>query len=50
VNENEWWRRGYNKESYSTYKEPMVMDIVRSARLRWAGHVRINDNEPPKKL
>jgi hypothetical protein len=50
VNENGWWRRGYNKESYSTYKEPMVTDIVRSARLKWAGHVRINDNEPPKKI
>jgi hypothetical protein len=39
-----------NKELYSIYKEPMVTDTVRSARLRWAGHVdRMNDNEPPKK-
>jgi hypothetical protein len=51
VNENGRWRRRYNKELYSIYKEPMVTDIVRSARLRWAGHVvRMNDNEPPKKL
>jgi len=34
---------------YSIYVEPAVTDIVRSARLKWAGHVvRMNDNEPPK--
>jgi hypothetical protein len=38
-----------NKKLYSIYKEPIIMDIVRSARLRWAGHARMND-EPPKKL
>jgi hypothetical protein len=37
VNENGRWRRRY-KELYSVYKEPMVTDIVRSARLRWTGH------------
>jgi hypothetical protein len=51
VNENGWWQRRYNKELYSIYKEPMVTDIVRSARLRWAGQVvRMNENEPPKKI
>jgi hypothetical protein len=50
VNENGQWRRRYNKELYSIYKEPMVIVVARSARLRWAGHVvRMNDNEPPKK-
>jgi hypothetical protein len=48
VNENARWRRRY-KELYSIYKDPVVTDIVRSARLRWAGHVvRMNDNEPSK--
>jgi hypothetical protein len=47
VNENGRWRR-YNKELYYIYKEQMVTDIVRSARLRRAGHVvRMNKNEPP---
>jgi hypothetical protein len=38
VNENGRWRRRY-KELYSVCKEPMVTVIVRSARLRWTGHV-----------
>jgi hypothetical protein len=36
-------------ELYSIYKGPIVTDIVRSARLRGAGHVRMND-KPPKKI
>jgi hypothetical protein len=47
---NGQWRWRYSKELYSIYKGPIVTDIVRSARLRWAGHiVRMND-EPPKKF
>jgi hypothetical protein len=49
VNENGRWRRKYNKKLYSIYEEPVVTDIVRSARLRWTGHVlRMNDNKPSK--
>jgi hypothetical protein len=49
MNENRRWRRRYNQELYSIYKEPIVTDIVRSVRLRWAGNVvRMNGNEPPK--
>jgi hypothetical protein len=41
----------YNNELYSVYKELFVTHILRSARLRWAGHVvRMNDNEKPKEL
>jgi hypothetical protein len=51
VNENGRWQRRYNKELYSIYKGPIITDIVRSARLRWAGHVvRMHDDEPPKKI
>jgi hypothetical protein len=51
VNENGRWRRRCNKELYSVYKGPVVTDIVRAARLRWAGHVvRMNAEEPPIKL
>jgi hypothetical protein len=49
VNENGRWRRKYNKKLYSIYEEPVVTDIVTSARLRWTGHVfRMNDNKPSK--
>jgi len=38
----------YDKELYSIYKGQIVTDVVRSTRLRWVGHVGMNDNEPPK--
>jgi hypothetical protein len=51
VNEIGPWPRRYNKELHSIYRELMVTDIMRSARLRWAGHVvKMNDNEPPKRI
>lgn len=45
------WRRRYNNELYSIYKDPPIRRIVKAARLRWAGHVaRMNDAEIPKMI
>jgi uncharacterized protein YlxP (DUF503 family) len=44
------WRRRYNNELDSIYKDPPIRRIVKSLRLRWAGHVaRMDDTEIPKK-
>jgi hypothetical protein len=34
-----WWRRLYNKELYALYSSPNIIWVIRSRRLRWAGHV-----------
>jgi hypothetical protein len=36
---DQWWRSRYNKELYQLYAEPEIVKWIRSARLRWAGHV-----------
>jgi hypothetical protein len=33
------WRRLHNKELYALYSSPDVILVIRSRRLRWAGHV-----------
>ena len=44
--EGEQWRRRYNRESEVLYNEPNTFKVVKSSRLRWAGHVvRMDDNE-----
>jgi hypothetical protein len=37
------WRS--NKELYDLFKEPKLSITIRSARLRWPGHVRRMDEE-----
>ena len=33
------------------YSEPDILNIIKSSRLRWAGHaVRMDENELPKKI
>jgi hypothetical protein len=49
--ENGEWRKRFNRELYDLYGDSSVIGIVKSARLRWAGHVaRMDDNEPPRKV
>jgi hypothetical protein len=44
------WRKSYNRELKEPYNEPNVVNVIKSSRLRWAGHVvRRDDNEIPKK-
>jgi hypothetical protein len=33
------WRRQHNKELYALYSSPNVIRVIKSRRLRWAGHV-----------
>jgi hypothetical protein len=33
------WRRLYNKELYALYSSPNIIRVMKSRRLRWAGHV-----------
>jgi hypothetical protein len=33
------WRRLHNKEIYALYSSPNIIRVMKSRRLRWAGHV-----------
>jgi hypothetical protein len=33
------WRRLHNKELYALYSSPNIIRVIKSRRLRWAGHV-----------
>ena len=33
------WRRLHNKELYALYASPNITRVIKSTRLRWAGHV-----------
>jgi len=35
LNENEIWRRRYNREIYQLFKEALILDFVRLQRLQW---------------
>ena len=37
--ENGEWRRVHNEELHSLYRSPNIMRVIKSRRLRWAGHV-----------
>ena len=36
--ENWKWRRLYNQELHSLYCSPNIVRVIKSRRLRWAGH------------
>ena len=33
------WRRHHNEELHSLYRSPNIVRVIKSRRLRWAGHV-----------
>jgi hypothetical protein len=33
------WRRLHNEEPYALYSSPNIVRVIKSRRLRWAGHV-----------
>ena len=39
MDKNEEWGRLQNKELYSLYRSPNIVRVIKSIRLRWAGHV-----------
>jgi hypothetical protein len=43
--ENEEWRRLGNEKLHSLYRSPNIVRVIKSRRLKWAGHVaRMEDN------
>ena len=39
MDENEEWRRLHKEELHSLYRSPNIVRVIKSRRLRWAGHV-----------
>ena len=37
--ENGEWRRLHSEELHSLYRSPNIVRVIKSGRLRWAGHV-----------
>ena len=37
--ENGEWRRLHNEELHILYRSPNIVRVIKSRRLRWAGHV-----------
>ena len=37
--ENGEWRSRHNEELHSLYRSPNIVRVIKSRRLRWAGHV-----------
>ena len=37
--ENGEWRRQHNEGLYTLYSSPNIVRVIKSKRLRWAGHV-----------
>jgi hypothetical protein len=33
------WRKLHNKELYNVFSSPSIIRIIKSSRMRWAGHV-----------
>jgi hypothetical protein len=33
------WRKFHNKELHDLYSSPSIIRIIKSRRIRWAGHV-----------
>ena len=49
--ENGEWRRVRNEELNSLYRSPNVVRVIKSRRLRWAGHVaRMEEGRPRRRL
>jgi hypothetical protein len=45
------WTSRYSKELYDLFKESKLSITIRTARLRWPGHVRRMDEEAlPKRI
>jgi hypothetical protein len=39
MDENGEWKRLHNEELHDLYRSPNIVRVIKSRRLRWAGHV-----------
>jgi hypothetical protein len=39
------WRKLHNKEPHDTYSSPYIIQVIRSRRTRWVGHLEEKGNE-----
>jgi hypothetical protein len=45
------WRKRWNRELEKLHNETDIVNVIKSSRLKWAGHVvRMDENELPKKI
>jgi hypothetical protein len=45
------WRKLYNEELHNLYSSPSIIRIIKSRRVRWAGHVaRMGENRKVYRL
>jgi hypothetical protein len=50
IYERRQWEQRYSRELEELYNEPNITTVIKSSRLRRAGHVvRMDENELPKK-
>ena len=49
--ENNTWRRRHNEELREITQVPLITNVIKTQRLRWAGHTnRMNEERYPKKI
>ena len=51
MDESGEWRRLHNEELHSLYRSPNIRRVIKSRRLRWAGHVaRVEEGKSAFKI
>ena len=51
IGERGQWQKRCNRELEELYNEPNIVNVIKSSRPRWAGHVvRMDENKLPKKI
>ncbi|GFY31856.1 hypothetical protein TNCV_4201641 [Trichonephila clavipes] len=48
--ENGMWRRRSNLELYQSYEESGIVNFIKIQQIKWAGHVRMDENQTTKKV
>jgi hypothetical protein len=48
TNDNGEWRIKYNNELYTLYKESDIVTYIKTNRLKWAGHIHMEEQSPSR--